>query len=291
VPGWRRERREAFLFALPAWLILLAVFLLPSLVTVYLSVRNEQIGSFLPPEFVGLENFRTELGNPVFWQALLTTLTIMGLGLAVQMPLGLGLALLLHRQLAGTRLFRSALLVPMLLTPIAVGLMWRFMFDTDLGVVNWILREIGLGGVNWLGAGWPAIWAVVIVDSWQSIPLVMLMLLAGLGGLSQEPLEAARLDGASGWQALLYVTLPMLRPILLVVLTIRLIDLFKIFDVIYILTSRGGPGTATQTLGLLTYNTGFIFLATSRAAALGVIVMVMCLPLYLLWRRATDTAS
>jgi multiple sugar transport system permease protein len=290
VPGWRREGREALLFALPTWLILLAVFLLPSLVTVYLSVRNEQIGSFLPAEFVGLENFRTELGNPVFWRALLTTLIIMGMGLAVQMPLGLGLALLLHRQLAGTRLFRSALLVPMLLTPVAIGLMWRFMFDTDLGVVNWLLGTVGIGGVNWLGSRWPALWAVTIVDSWQSIPFVMLMLLAGLGGLPQEPLEAAKLDGASPWQLLVHVTLPMLRPVLLVVLTIRVIDIFKIFDVIFILTQRGGPGTATQTLGLLTYNTGFIFLATSRAAALGVVLVVMCAPVYLLWRKAAEAS-
>ena len=283
-----RDRLAALGFALPSWLLILAVLLVPAVVTVWLSVRNEQIGSFLPPEFVGLANFRSELASPIFWQAALTTLLIMGLALAVQLPLGLGLALLLHRRLAGTRLFRSALLIPMLLTPVAIGLMWRFMFDTDLGVVNWFLRAIGLDGVNWLGARWPALWAVVIVDSWQSIPFVMLMLLAGLAGLSSEPLEAARIDGANAWQGLIHVTLPMLRPVLLVVLTIRLIDLFKIFDVIFILTSRGGPGTATQTLGLLTYNTGFIFLATSRAAALGVVIMLLCLPLYLLWRKAAE---
>jgi multiple sugar transport system permease protein len=118
----------------------------------------------------------------------------------------------------------------------------------------------------------------------------MLMLLAGLAGLSQEPAEAGRIDGASALQIFFYITLPMLRPVLLVVLTIRIIDVFKIFDVIYIVTQRGGPGTATQTLGLLTYNTGFIFLATSRAAALGVVLVIMCLPAYLLWRRATRIA-
>lgn len=285
----RRDRLAALGFTLPSWLLLVAVLLVPAVIAVWLSVRDEQIGSFLPPRFVGLANYRSELADPVFWQAMATTFVIMALALLVQLPLGLGLALLLHRELAGTRLFRSALLIPMLLTPVAIGLMWRFMFEADLGVVNWLLREAGLGGVNWLGSRWPAIWAVVIVDSWQSIPFVMLMLLAGLGGLSREPLEAARLDGANGWQTLRYVTLPMLRPVLLVVLTIRLIDLFKLFDVIFILTSRGGPGTATQTLGLLTYNTGFIFLATSRAAALGVVIMLLCLPLYLLWRRATET--
>ena len=285
----RRDRLAALGFTLPSWLLLVAVLLVPAVIAVWLSVRDEQIGSFLPPRFVGLANYRSELADPIFWQAMATTFVIMALALLVQLPLGLGLALLLHRELAGTRLFRSALLIPMLLTPVAIGLMWRFMFEADLGVVNWLLREAGLGGVNWLGSRWPAIWAVVIVDSWQSIPFVMLMLLAGLGGLSREPLEAARLDGANGWQTLRYVTLPMLRPVLLVVLTIRLIDLFKLFDVIFILTSRGGPGTATQTLGLLTYNTGFIFLATSRAAALGVVIMLLCLPLYLLWRRATET--
>ena len=285
----RRDRLAALGFTLPSWLLLVAVLLVPAVIAVWLSVRDEQIGSFLPPRFVGLANYRSELADPVFWQAMATTFVIMALALLVQLPLGLGLALLLHRELAGTRLFRSAILIPMLLTPVAIGLMWRFMFEADLGVVNWLLREAGLGGINWLGSRWPAIWAVVIVDSWQSIPFVMLMLLAGLGGLSREPLEAARLDGANGWQTLRYVTLPMLRPVLLVVLTIRLIDLFKLFDVIFILTSRGGPGTATQTLGLLTYNTGFIFLATSRAAALGVVIMLLCLPLYLLWRRATET--
>ncbi|MEM7023821.1 MAG: sugar ABC transporter permease [Pseudomonadota bacterium] len=286
--GWRREEIGAILFALPSWLLILTVFLLPSLVTLYLSVRNEQIGSFFPPEFVGLENFYTELSNPVFWEAFGTTFLIMGMGLAVQMPIGLGLAMLLHRRLLGTRLFRSTLLIPMLLTPVAIGLMWRFMFDTDLGVINWLLQAIGVERVNWLGSRWGALWAVTIVDSWQSIPFVMLMLLAGLSGLSREPQEAAWIDGANWWQSLIHVTLPMLRPVLLVVLTIRIIDIFKIFDVIFILTQRGGPGTATQTLGLLTYNTGFIFLATSRAAALGVVLVIMCLPIYVLWRKAAE---
>jgi len=283
-----RDRLAAWCFALPSWFLIAAVFLLPSLVTLWLSVRDEQIGSFLPPRYVGLENFRTELGSLVFWQAFTTTFVLMAMALAVQLPLGLGLALLLHRRLAGSRLFRSALIIPMLLTPVAIGLMWRFMFDADLGVVNWFLRGMGVEGVNWLGSRWPALWAVTIVDSWQSIPFVMLMLLAGLSGLPQEPLEAARIDGASAWQALIHVTIPMLRPVLLVVLTIRIIDVFKIFDVIYILTSRGGPGTATQTLGLLTYNTGFTFLATSRAAALGTVLVFMCLPMYLLWRKAAE---
>ncbi len=285
----QQTRRLATGFVLPTWGLLLLVFAIPLGMAVYLSVRNEQIGGFVPSTFVGLDNFRTELGSGTFWEAFRTTLTIMTLGLAVQVPIGLGLALVLHRQLRGSRFFRSALLIPMLLTPVAVGLMWRFMFDTDLGVINWLLGSVGLGTPNWLGSRWPAVWAVTMVDSWQSTPFVMLMCLAGLAGLPAGPLEAAKIDGASAWQSFWHVTLPMLRPVLLVTVMIRAIDAFKLFDLIFIMTNRGGPGTATQTLGLLTYNTGFTFLAISRAAALGLSLVVISLPVYILWRLASGT--
>lgn len=290
-PGRRTLERQSRLLAnglvVPAWSILLLVLAVPMAVAVYLSLRDAQIGNLLPSTFVGLDNYRTELGSGTFWVAFRTTLTIMILGLAIQVPVGLGLALLLHRRLRGTWFFRSALLIPMLLTPVAVGLTWRFMFDTDLGVINWLLETVELERINWLGARWPAVWAVTLVDTWQSIPFVMLMCLAGLAGLPAGPLEAARIDGASAWQTLCHVTLPMLRPVLLVTVLIRVIDAFKLFDIIFIMTNRGGPGTATQTLGLLTFNTGFGFLATGRAAALGLSLVIISLPLYVLWRLAS----
>jgi multiple sugar transport system permease protein len=208
----------------------------------------------------------------------------------VQLPIGVGLAVILDRNLRGTQLFRTVLIIPMLLTPVAVGLMWRFMFDTDLGVINWALSALGLDGPNWLGARWPAIWAVVIVDSWQSIPFIMLIVLAGLAGLPKGPREAAAIDGANGLQIFFFVTLPALGPVILVILLIRVIDSLKMFDIIFILTTRGGPGTATQTLGMLIYNTGFGFFQTSRAAALGVLMVLMVLPVYWLWRRTARRA-
>jgi multiple sugar transport system permease protein len=290
VRGQSLERRAQSLatgLVLPTWSLLVLVFALPLLMAVYLSVRNEQIGGFIPAAFVGIENFRSELSSPIFWEAFRTTLIIMVFGLVLQVPVGLGLALALYQQLRGTRFFRSALLIPMLLTPVAVGLMWRFMFDTDLGVINWLLESTGFSAKNWLGMRWPAIWAVALVDSWQSIPFVMLMCIAGLAGLPSGPLEAARIDGASAWQSFWHVVLPMLRPVLLVTLMIRVIDTFKLFDLLFIMTNRGGPGTATQTLGMLTYNTGFTFLAISRAAALGLSLVIISLPIYILWRSAS----
>jgi multiple sugar transport system permease protein len=180
------------------------------------------------------------------------------------------------------------LIIPMLLTPVAVGLMWRFMFDADLGIINWALGQFGFHGPTWLGARWPAIWAVVIVDSWQSIPFVMLIVLAGLAGVPKGPQEAAAIDGANAFRVFLHVTLPALGPVILVVVMIRIIDSLKMFDIIYILTTRGGPGTATQTLGMLIYNTGFGFFQISRAAALGVLMVLMVMPIYWLWRRSAQ---
>jgi multiple sugar transport system permease protein len=278
-------RRLAQVLVLPAWAFLVLVFALPILGAVYLSFRNETLGAFVAPRFVGLENYRGAFTDPRFWESIWTTLFLIVAGLAVQLPIGIGLALLLHRNLKGTQFFRTALIVPMLLTPVAVGLMWRFMFDTDFGVINWALGHVIEAPPNWLGARWPARFAVVIVDSWLSIPFVMLMVLAALASLPKGPAEAAAIDGAGPLAIFFHVTLPALVPVILVIVMIRVVDVVKLFDIIFIVTQRGGPGTATQTLGLLTYNTGFIFFQTSRAAALGILLTLMVVPIYFLWRR------
>lgn len=281
----RRRRRRAPLLTVPSWLMLMAVFAGPILIGGYLSTRSDKIGGFVPGRGVGLDNYRRDVFDQSFVTALVTTLIITMIGLATQLPIGVGLALVLNRNLRGTRFFRTALLLPMLLTPVAVGLMWRFMLDTDLGVINWLLETVGLSRISWLGEKWAARVAIALVDSWQSIPFVMLMTLAALSTLPEGPHEAARVDGATTWRVLRFVTLPMLRPVLYVTLMIRLVDSLKIFDIIFILT-RGAPGRATETIGLLTYNTGFNFLETGRAAALGVAVAVLTLPVYVLWLRA-----
>jgi multiple sugar transport system permease protein len=275
---------------LPTWLLIVLVFALPILGAVFLSFRNETLGAFAPARFIGFDNYVQALTDPRFWESIWVTCVLAVLAIVVQIPLGVGLALLLHRNLAGTQIFRTALIVPMLLTPVAVGLMWRFLFDADLGVINWALDQIHVAGPNWLGWRFAAIMAVTIVDSWQSIPFVMLIALAGLAGLPNGPREAAAIDGARSWQIFLHVTLPSLMPVILVIVMIRLIDCLKMFDLIFILTGKGGPGTATQTLGMLTYNTGFIFFQISRAAALGVLMVILVLPIYVMWRRATEYA-
>lgn len=282
----RESARRGLLLTIPAWVMVVPLFFVPLAVGVWLSFFDKTLGFSSATTFVGLDNYRTDVLSPIFAEALFKTLVILGLGLLMQFPLGILIALALHRRFWGRGLFRTLVLLPMLLTPVAVGLMWRFMYNPELGIINWWITQAGLPPVDWLGAPWPAVVAVTLVDSWQALSLVVLMVLAGLASLDEAPAEAARVDGASSWQLFRHVTLPALMPILLVTLMIRVIDGFKIFDIVFILT-RGGPGVATQTVSMLDYNVAFTFLATSRASAIGVVLVLLTLPIYFLWRRVT----
>jgi multiple sugar transport system permease protein len=177
--------------------------------------------------------------------------------------------------------------MPLLLTPVAVGLMWRVMLNVDNGVIDGVLGQIGIQPIDWLGDRTLAVVSVAVVDSWQNTPFVMLLMLAGLQSLPAAPLEAARVDGASTFQIYRNIILPLLLPVTLVVVMIRVIESVKLFDIIYILTS-GGPGTATQNLSVLDYRLGFTFLSSSGAATLGVLITIALVPLYWLWKRANQ---
>ena len=273
-------------FTFAAWALLSLTVLIPILYGIYISFLDIKLSSFLPPQFVGLDNYVAALKAPETWATLKITLAMMLLGMLVQIPLGVGLALILHRNLKGTKVFSSILITPMLLTPVAVGLTFRFMFDTDLGIINWVIGSLGVEKVNWLGQQTTGILAVVLVDSWQSVPFVMLLIVAALGSISPSLYEAASIDGASFRQTFWKVTFPLITPTLLVVVMIKIMDFLKLFDTLFMLT-RGGPGNETTTLGLWTYKTGFIFLEFSRAAALGVLIMIITAPVLLLWRRST----
>jgi len=273
-------------FTIPTWILLVFTILVPFVYGIYISFQNINLASFLLPSFVGFENYRTALAAPETWSTLRITLLITFFGLLFQIPLGIFLALALHENLRGTKIFRSILITPMLLTPVAVGLTYRFMFDTDLGVINWFLNIFGVEKVNWLGSQASALLAVIIVDSWQSVPFVMLLVLAALTAISPSLYEAARVDGANSRQIFRRLTLPLITPTLLVITMIKIMDFLKLFDTLFILT-RGGPGNSTTTLGLWAYKTGFVFLELSRAAALGVLIALITMPVYFLWRKAS----
>ena len=273
-------------FTFGAWALLAVTVLIPIFYGIYISFLDIKLSSFLPPQFVGFDNYVAAFKAPETWATLRITLAMMILGMLVQIPLGMALALVLHRNLKGSKIFSSILITPMLLTPVAVGLTFRFMFDTDLGIINWVLESVGFEKINWLGQQTTGILAVILVDSWQSVPFVMLLLVAALGSISPQLYEAASIDGATARQTFWKITLPLITPTLLVVVMIKIMDFLKLFDTLFMLT-LGVPGNETTTLGLWTYKTGFIFLEFSRAAALGVLIMIITAPVYLLWRRST----
>jgi ABC-type sugar transport system permease subunit len=282
----RRTRKAGTAFVAPAWLLLAAVVIVPLGVAAYASFTNESLVSVAPTRVVGLENYRTQLTAP-FWSSLLVTVQIIVLSLAVQIPIGYTLALTLSRRFRGRSVFRAAITLPMLLTPVAVGLMWRFLADPDLGLVRWIASLFdGSAHPNLLGSPAGAIALVVAVNTWINVPFVTLMLLAGLLAIPDELYEAAALDGASRFQMGRYIIVPLLLPVIAVTCVLRVAADYRMFDLVYIVT-RGGPGDATRNLSLLAYQQAFQDFNIGRSCAIAVAMAIIALPTYFLLVRVT----
>jgi multiple sugar transport system permease protein len=287
-PPDRRRRTLPPLRALgyvgTTWIFMIAVGIVPAGYAVWMSLTDQSLTA-TTPSLVGLRNFSQAVFTPRFLEALVLTLTLVVCCLVVQLCAGYLLAVCLNRQLRGFRLARTVLLIPMLLTPAVVGLIWNFMFNPDLGIVGAIQRSVGQQ-VNWLADPMLARALVVIVDSWMHIPFVMLMVVAGLTSVPQEPIEAAAIDGAGWWQTTRYVVLPMLRPVLTITLLVRCVDIARIFDIIFT-TTQGGPGTATESVSLLAYHSTFQFYQFGYGAAMSVALAVIMFPVYFLYVRLT----
>ena len=264
---------------LPTFLMMMCVFGLPLAFSLYLSFTGWGLDQPLfAGRFVGLANYDDLLTNSVFKNAVLITLGYTAATVAAQMLLGLGIALLLNVELPGMRIFRTALIVPMMITPIVGALCWKLLLDPSHGVLNqWIGEKI-----VWLGRPDTAILAIWLVGVWQNTTYVTLILLAGLRSLPTEPLESASIDGASRLQAFWYVTLPMLRPYILVALLLRTIFEFRAFDNIYAMTG-GGPANTTMVLSMYTYLVTFVQFDFSIGAAAAWLMLLMSMVLCVLF--------
>jgi len=210
----------------------------------------------------------------VFWDALWTTARYVFFAVTIETLLGLGLALLVVSELRFSRFLRVSLLLPMTIAPVVVGVIWRLMYASDIGIVNPLANLLGFGDVNVLAHPTTAFIGVVVVDIWEWTPLLFLIILAGLQSLPQEPIEAAKVDGAGPWRVFFDHTLPLLLPVLMVAVVLRLIDAVGTFDQIFVLT-KGGPGTATQLISTYAYNTAFQFTQYGRAMAMVVALLVL----------------
>ena len=231
--------------------------------------------SLRTPSGYGLGNFLRLGEDRFFLVSLGQTLVYTSGALVTEFILGLTLALLLDREFRGRRLLRSILLIPMLLPPVVVAVIWRLILNPEFGLVNGTLKSWGFdtSKLTWLGGEKTAMLSVILVDVWQWTPFMFLLLLAGLQGLPVEPFEAAVVDGASRWQILRRLTLPMLRPVIAIAVLLRGMDLLRVFDQIFILT-QGGPGFATETVTLYIYRTAFRYWNFGYAAAMSFVLLL-----------------
>lgn len=270
---------------MPLLLLMAVIVAYPLLYSIWISFRNIEIIKPSQNDFVGFGQFATALSEPLFWIAVKNTFTFLVIAVSLELILGLALALALIKQKRLSNVIRAILLTPIFVTPVAVGLMFRFLLSTQFGLITDILSRLGIH-IDFFNSN-TALLSIAMIDVWQWTPFMMLMLLAGLESLPKEPFEAAYVEGASSWQVLTRITIPLLKPVIIVAVLIRSLDALKVFEYVYAIT-RGGPGTATETLQYYIYKVGFGFYRLSEAAASAwiVVLMVMLLVVVFLWRTA-----
>ncbi|MGC9665258.1 carbohydrate ABC transporter permease [Planosporangium sp. 12N6] len=260
-PAWSRwaNNHRKWLFATPAMVFVAALIVFPLAWTVYLSLTDAEGSVRAESEFIGFRNYIDVLSDTDrFWPAVLRTVTFTGVALLFEVILGMGVALLLWRPFRGEKWVRVAILMPLVATPVAVGMMWRLIFDPNIGLANQALALVGIGPQPWLAGQNSALPTTIFIDVWQWTPMVILILLAGLTSLSDEPQEAALIDGASTWQRFRHVTLPLLMPTVIVAILLRGIDALKTFDILYATKGKGGGSFhEVETLNVYAYGLSF----------------------------------
>jgi len=282
---WGSIRRHnitlgAYLLLVPSFLIIFIFLLYPALKNIYFSLFDF---SLINPvyKFVGIRNYLKLLSDPLFWQSLKTTILFTSIVIILQFFLGIGLALFLNRELK-SRFIRPLSLIPYLTSSAIAALIFRLIWDAELGPINSYLKFFGIQGPAWIGNPDTALICVSITEVWKNMPFVAVVLLAGLQSLPQHPFDAAKVDGASHWQTFLYVTLPLLKPIILIILLFQTVFTIRAFDIIWILT-EGGPAASTTTLAILVYRTIFRYWNAGYGAVVSVFVLFFTIVLTLIF--------
>lgn len=270
------NRRFGWFMSAPSLALLFAVILFPVFWALFTSVHDYTLIAPNFDNFTGAANYVEAVNTPEFRHSLvLTTMFVAGV-VAIEFVLGFIVALMLNRVERFKPIYYGILLCPLLMNPVIVGLIWRMFLHPSLGIVNYLLSVAGAEPVNWLGSTKVAIWTIIMVDIWHQVSFMIVLLLAGLSALPKEPYEAARVDGAGTIRAFLHITLPLMGPVIMVTLLIRLIFAVKTYDLVYIMT-RGGPGTSTDFISYFIYRTAFVSLNIGEASAMSAILLSLIL--------------
>ncbi len=269
------KRLTPYLFMAPAAVVLVVALLYPIAYMIYASFLDwnpsQRIGE---ATFVGLRNYSNLWSDANFRESLSVTLKFAALVVSIEMILGVGLAMLLDRKIRGMTVLRTIFILPMMIAPIVVGLIWRYMYHPTVGIFNRTLNNLGFESVPWLSDSFWSLTSVIIADVWQWTPFIFILSLAALQSLPSSAIEASRIDGATGWQQIIYIKLPLMMPVLIVTLLLRLIDAFKVLEVILVMTN-GGPGLSTEILSLRIARTASEFRELGVAAAMSNYLLIL----------------
>jgi multiple sugar transport system permease protein len=268
------DRKLAALFIAPALALLLFLSIWPLIWLIRLSFTDYSVTRDVPANFVGLDNYVDVITSDQTHKRLVTTLIFVVGAVGLQTVLGFTIAYLISRRIRGRGALTTLFLIPMMLSPVVVGLFWKFMLDVQFGVVNSFADSLGLGRAEWLTNRNLALFSLIIVDTWQWTPFIMLIALAGLTAVPKYLYEAAEIDRASEWFRFRRITLPLVWPLLLIAIMFRAIEAFRLFDLVYILTG-GGPGGTTETISFQVYKIAFFGFDTGRASAYGVLIVIV----------------
>jgi multiple sugar transport system permease protein len=295
MPSFTSKHWEAiigYLFIAPTVLLVFAVLVYPTFFNLGVAVREWSWSSPASAEkpFVGFDNFTDLFRSARFANSLTVSLSMVIGAIAVEYVLGLGLALALNRRFFGRRAFRTLFILPMILTPIVIGIQWRYLLSGNFGVLNFMLASIGMQPPAWLSNPRLGVFLLILVDAWMYVPFVTLILLAGLQQIPLDVLEAAQVDGATQWQRFWRITFPLLRSASAIALLLRGTEIFRAFDIVYVLTG-GGPGRSTEVLGMLLYRIAFGEGNLGQAAALSIIIGAVGLLLGTVLVRAIRTET
>ncbi len=298
LPAGKRTFKQAlasesyvkWLYLVPLLVVLSAFMLYPTFYCLFMSFTDYVLKG--APEFVGLENYRDLLEDTAFWQALFRTAYVLVVCISVELILGMSIALLLNRDFVGQNIVRGLCFLPLLISPLAMSLMWNYMLHVQFGIINQIFDWVGFGRYEWFSSTKYALYTIMFISIWQWTPFSIFILLAGLRGMPKDQFEAANVDGASPFFVFRKLTLPMLKPLIIIIILLRTMWLIRIFDPLYG-TTRGG--LETEILDWMVYRTSFVFSDVGRGSALAMfslyLTIIVCAIMYRQLIKAMDSTA